>query len=88
VEAKSALLVPFGAQDLEEVEGQPIDQIIFEGKFTHYRPIYQRVGEQTTKALYLAFDDAITVPFSSLLDGSKVVHVPVFEVADINRVAA
>ncbi|MDB5167477.1 MAG: hypothetical protein JWN26_622 [Candidatus Saccharibacteria bacterium] len=88
VESKSALLVPFGAQDFDVVDAQPIEEIVFEGKFTHYQPIYRQVGRQTTKALYLAFHDAMTVPYSSLLDGTQDVHVPVFDIADISRVAA
>lgn len=85
VDSKTALLIPALAQDFEEVDAQPIDHVVFEGRFTHYRPLYRRMGGQTAKALYLAFDDAFTVPFSTLLEGPRVVHVPVFDVSEISR---
>ncbi len=87
VDSKTALLVPRTAQDFDEVDAQPLDRIVFEGRFSHYQPLYRRVGKQTAKALYLAFDNAMTVPFSSLLEGQRVVHVPVFDVAEISRAA-
>ncbi|TAL14851.1 hypothetical protein EPN95_01330 [Patescibacteria group bacterium] len=88
VESRSALLVPSVVQDFDVVDAQPLEEITFEGKFTHYRSIYRQVGKQTAKALYLAFSDAVTVPFSSLLEGPRDVHVPVFDVDDIKRVTA
>lgn len=87
MDAKTALLIPKDARDFDDVDAQPIDKTVFEGRFKHYQPIYRKVGGQTTRSLYLAFGDAITVPFSSLLEGPRLVHVRAFDVAEITRAA-
>lgn len=86
VDSRTALLIP-PERDGLDTDAQPLDQVVFEGRFKYYQPVYRHFGEQTIKSLYLAFDDAVTVPFSTLLEGPRLVHARVLDIQDISQVA-
>lgn len=89
VDSKTLLLIPSDTVEDDEVIAEPIDEVVFEGRFSYYRTLRATLwkGKAAVNGLYLAFDNAVTIPFSERLSGNTV-HVPVFDVDKIDRLSA
>lgn len=58
----------------------------FEGTFVTYSKVHigRLVGGSAVRALCLAFDDVLMLPYFDRVDKSKLLHVPVLAVESIN----
>jgi hypothetical protein len=88
VDVNSGLLIPKDAEEDDEVEADILESTVFEGRFKYYQAVRKKVEGCTIRGLYLAFDDSITVPYSSRLENNSLVHISVFDVTDINKLSA